>query len=366
MNILILSTHMNSGGITSYIWRLVKILSKAGHQIIVVSSGGNMVEEIRSFGGEHVTLNIRTKSELSPKIYFALPKLVKLIREKNIDIIHSQTRVTQVMGFILGKLTGRPYISTCHGFYKKRLWRRLFPCWGDAVAAISVAVREHLICDFGVSKDKVFLIHHGIDSARFKPAGEEEKRTRRLEFGLKGESVIGIIARLSKEKGHKTLLLAMKKVVEKIPAALLLIIGLGRLEGELKKMTRDLGLDRHVRFFPVINHPAEVLEIFDVSVAPSLEEGFGLSIIESQAAGVPVVASRTGGIVDLIKDTETGLLVEPGDADALSDAVIFLLMNRAKAKEISLAARKFIEEELSIDTMMEKTLALYRFVINKT
>ena len=363
MNILFLTTHFNTGGITSYILTLAKELRKKNHNVYVVTSGGNMVVKLSPLGIGHLTLDIRTKSELSPKIYGNLGKLIRFIREKNIDIIHTHTRVTHVAGAILKRLTKKPQVTTCHGFFKPRLSRKLFPCWGDAVIAISEAVSEHLTEDFRLNRKKVFLIPNGIDLSDFPLIDEATKKQKRQAFNLCDEPVIGIIARLSDVKGHSILISAMQDVVAEIPRAVLLVVGEGKLEESLKKTVSELKLTNNIRFYPLVDKTTEVLPLLDVFVMPSLQEGLGLSVMEAQAMAIAVIGSRVGGIPSLIDDGKTGLLVTPGDTKALSRAIIELLRNKNKAREMGLAARKFIEREFSSDKMVEKTLDCYKQVL---
>lgn len=365
MNILILSTHFNAGGITSYILTLAKGFSLQGHRVYVATSGGEMVDELTSCGAEHINVDIRTKSELSPKIYFSLGKFARLIREKNIDVIHAQTRVTQLAAALLSRMTGRAYLSTCHGFFKNRLARKIFPCWGERVIAISGAVRNHLINDFGVDAKKVVVIPHGLDLSGFHVAEETLKEKIRCEFGLDGHNIVGIIARLSEVKGHDVLIAAMKKVVQRVPDVRLLIMGKGRREGALQKMVRELGLEGHVRFYSTVGTSQMIafLAMMDVFVMPSRQEGLGLSVMEAQAMGLPVVGSRVGGIPSLIEDGQTGLLISPGDVEGLSRAIIELLTDKPKARQIGLAARKFAEDHLNAERMISETLEVYSQIV---
>lgn len=361
MNILILTTHLNSGGITSYLKTLSGGLIHSGNRVWIVSSGGNRVDEFTRIGIQSVILNIRTKSELDPRIYWPLGRLARLIREEKINVIHAHTRITQVMGQCLGKMTGRPFVSTCHGFFKTRLSRRLVPCWGDAVIAISPAVKEHLEKDFRVPASRVFLVKNGIDIKDFPLSSPEMKKQKRREVNVPLDGpVIGIIARLSDVKGHDVLIHAMPRVLEKIPKAVLMIVGEGRLEACLKKQVEDLALNDHVVFNPTVNRTSEYLGLFDIFVMPSLQEGLGLAVIEAQAAGLPVVASRVGGIPSLIENGKTGLMVEPGNSQGLAEAMIEVLEDRQRAQEMGRCAREFIEQEFTADKMVEQTLEVYR------
>ncbi|MCR4336830.1 MAG: glycosyltransferase, partial [Candidatus Omnitrophica bacterium] len=273
MNILHLTTHLNVGGITSYLLTLSKQLIKAGHRVYIVSSGGEMVGTFESVGVKCINLPIKTKSELSPRIYWALPAIVDCIKKYKIDAIHSHTRITQVMGFLLQKLTNVKYVATCHGFFKPRTSRRVFPCWGEKTIAISDQVRDHLIGDFGLSSERVILIHNGIDLEDFSEVNLEIKMQKRKTLGLDEGPILGIIARLSDVKGHSVLLDAMSQIVSHFSTVKLLIVGQGKMEDQLKAQVAHLNLGRHVHFYPVVNRTGDFLSVFDVFVMPSLQEG---------------------------------------------------------------------------------------------
>jgi glycosyltransferase involved in cell wall biosynthesis len=360
MNILFLSTHLDTGGITTYLFTLSKGFVHRGHRVTMATSGGNMEDAFSAIGAKCLTLNIRTKSELDPRIYRAIRPLKQYIKDNGIDIIHAQTRITQVMGQLLRNATGRPYLSTCHGFFKNRLSRRLAPCWGDAVIAISEPVKNHLEKDFGVDQKNIRLIENGVDINEFPLASEETKRINRRRFNLDDERVIGIIARLSDVKGQDILISAMKKIVKIIPNAKLLIGGVGKMEPVLKDLVKTFHLESHVIFYPVMNKAAESLSLLDVFVMPSRQEGLGLSVMEAQASGIPVVASNVGGIPSLIENGKTGILVEPENIDDLANAIVGLLQNKNQLKEMGLAGRAFIRQKYSATSMIDHTLNLYQ------
>ena len=362
MNILLLTTHLNTGGITSYLLTLSKGLIREGHRVHLVSSGGNMLVEFSYAGVDHFPADINVKSELHPNIYKAVGRVRRYIEEKNIHVIHSHTRVTQVMGWLLGKITGRPYLSTCHGFYKMRLGRRMFPGWGRAAIAISKPVQEYLINDFKMKLEHVFLIPNGVEINKFSLYQEESRKEKRRTFSLEGYQIVGIIARLADVKGHAVLVQAMKRIVGRKPNVKLMIVGEGKQEDNLKRLVQELRLGDQVYFYPVINKSAEFLEIFDVFAMPSLDEGLGLSVMEAQASGLPVVASAVGGLTTLIEHRKTGLLVPPNDSEALADAIEEMLDDPARAAAMGKAARDFIVRNFSAESMVNKTLAVYESV----
>jgi glycosyltransferase involved in cell wall biosynthesis len=359
LNVLLTANHLNTGGISTYILTLARGLTALGHRVYVLTGGGNLVERIEAEGIKHLSLGFRTKSEVDPRIYLSLPRVVALIRSERIDVVHAQTRVTQVMAHFLSRQTGVPFISTCHGFFKPRFFRRLFPCWGRQVIAISGPVREHLINDFHVDPAKVVLIPNGIDLVQFTILPLDTKKEIRERYGLKGGPIVGIIARLSDVKGHVFLIKAFKEVLSKYPSARLVIVGEGPEEKKLRDLVIELALSKSVDFFKIINRTADLLPIFDVFVMPSLQEGLGLSVLEAQAAGLPVVASRVGGLPDVIEHGQTGLLVEPQNVHGLTAAICELLDHPAKAWDMGRRARLFVESKFSAHQMTQKTLNLY-------
>ena len=362
MNILILANHFNAGGISSYILNLAGGLALRGHKVYVASGGGEWLDRLKECNIEHIYAPLRTKSIISPKIFFAYPVLQKAVRDKKIEIIHAQTRVTAVLACWLARKHSLPFITTAHGFYRRRIGKRIFPCWGDMVIAISEQVREHLINDFGVSGKKIRLVHNGIDAAHYlSPVTPCQIRDR---FGLGDGPVVGIIARLSEVKGHKYLIEAMAEVVKKIPDVQLLSVGDGRIKKGLEKLAHNLDISKNVHFIPAVSDTREAFCVINIFVMPSLQEGLGLSIMEAMASGVPVVASCVGGITSLVRDNETGILVKPKDPCGLAKAIMDLLNDRQKAQYLASNARGLILKDFSQDTMAEETEKVYRECVN--
>jgi len=359
MNILFLTTHANTGGITSYILTLGEALVKSGNKVWVASSGGDCVPRFEAVGIKHLKLNIRTKSEAHPKLLLSLGPLCQLIQNEGIHIIHSQTRVTQLLGTLLSRLSGVKLITTCHGFFRPRWFRKMFPCWGKAVIAISKPVEQHLIKDFAIVPNKVHLIPNGVDLNRFIMANEQMRREARERMNMGDVPLIGIVARLSDVKGIDVLLKAMPVVLKEIPSVNLMIVGQGPEEDHLKGLTKDLSLTGSVHFKNTINQTEGLLPAFDVFVMPSLMEGLGLSVMEAQACGIPVVASKVGGLIDLIEDGVSGYLVLSNDSTALAIRIIEVLRNRIQAKMMAVQARLNIEKYFSAEKMALETFKIY-------
>lgn len=359
MNILFITNHLNTGGITSYVFTLANGLRKNGHKVFIASSGGVLGVKFRESGLESIHVPMNTKKEIGPGVILSAFKLSGIIRENKIDIIHSHSRTTQVLGCLLSRLTGAGHVFTCHGFFKRRLLRRLFPCWGGRVIAISEQVKAHLIRDFRLDESKIAMIHNGIDLNRFQARSLEFKVQGKSKLGLSEGPVIGIIARLSDVKGHRYLIEAMKIVLEKFPSANLLIVGSGKMQQELTQVVKTLGIDRSLFFMPEVQDATEALGLMDVFVMPSLKEGLGLALMEAMAMGLAVIGSNVGGIKTLVQNGTSGLLVEPADSRALAEAILGLLSDPEKRASLGSQAQLFIRQNFSQEKMVGETERAY-------
>ena len=359
MNILLLTSHFDTGGITSYVTGLSAGLCHKGHRVIVVSGGGDAAGILAKTGARHVRMDIRVKSEAHPKVYFVLPVLARLVQEEQIDIIHAQTRVTQVMAYFLSRATGVPFVSTCHGFFRPRWFRRSFPCWGQGTIAISHGVWEHLTGDFKLDPQRVRLVPNGIDLSRFIFTDDVLRRQKRVQWSIEGGPIIGIITRLSSVKGIDVLIRAMPDVLAAFPHARLMIVGQGPEEQNLKALVHQSGLEKNILFKPIAQSTADILPVFDVFVMPSRQEGLGLAVMEAMACGIAVVVSDVGGLPDLVKNGQTGLLAPAGDSVALAKRIKEILGDPALASRMAHAARALIEREFSAGRMIDATLGFY-------
>lgn len=366
MKILLLANHFNTGGISTYLLTLIKGYVTQGHQVFVATSGGDCVTEAEGLGARHILVpGFNVKCACHPGLFAGVMALSRIVKDGSIDILHAQTRVTQSVAAWVGFLSGRPCVSTCHGFFKPRIFRILVPLWGRRVIAISGPVAKHLTKDLWVSSSKVVLVPHGIDSRKFFPATSEQYQALRQRFGFGSSPLVGIIARLSDVKGHAYLIEAMNEMVHGMPGVKCLIVGEGPLEQELKAQVAHLRLEASVKFLKTSGQASEILPMFDVFVMPSLQEGFGLSVMEAQACGVPVVASRVGGLMEAVKDGETGMLVPPRDHLALADALIKVLADKNLASRLGLAGREWIVKNFAMDEMVQRTLGVYADVLKQ-
>ena len=366
MRILLLTTHLNIGGIGSYTVALAKALKAKGQYVIVASSGGVLVPELAAGGVSHIKVNILTKSELSPKIIKAIFEMFRIVKTLDIDIIHAQTRVAQVVGFFVSKLCKCSFVTTCHGFFSKNLGRILLPGWGDRVIAISQAVQQQLVNSFRVNKDRISLIYNGIDVKRFlRDFSKHEKEKLKDRFGVRKDYyVIGTIARLTPDKGHHVLLYALYEILRKKPNVQLVFVGEGRERYKIIDLMQRLGLSENVKFIKSQLNTVNILSIIDVFMfTPKRKEGLGIALLEAMASGKPVVSTNVGGISSIVEDGVNGFLVEPFRPELLVEPTLKLLEDKELYKRMSQAAREIVIEKFSINGMADRVEEVYTQVV---
>jgi len=334
VNILILTTHLNPGGLSRYVLNLSTALRRENHKVWVACSGGEWIGRLTENGVNYKHIPIRTKSICSLKILFSSLSLRRLIQQENFDVVHCNTRVTQFLGFLIYKYFNIPYIGGYHGFYRPSIFRKRFKLSGVLSIAVSRAVREHLIKDLDIDEKKIKVVYNGIDSNEFL-----SKEASRGDYGFSDEDyLIGILGRVSQEKGHFLAVDAIDKLCHRRKNVCLLVSGKGKLEGKLRAYLRQEKLEEKVRFINC--RPNQFLDIIDLLVVPSQKEGFGYSILEAFVKGVPVIGYNTGGIAEIIRNRENGLLFYNYNSFALSETVEDIISNDSLRRKVVQQARE--------------------------
>jgi glycosyltransferase involved in cell wall biosynthesis len=279
-----------------------------------------------------------------------------LLRTGRFNVLHAHSRRgADVFGGIAAAMAGVPAVLTRRvdnpdtpvvGTLKYRAYHQ--------IVAISAAVRDQLVAD-GVPAGRVRVIRSAIGADACLPTWARERFL--AEFGLApGDEVVGVVAQLIPRKGHRLLLEAWPAVRNVCPRARLLVFGTGPLEGELVALA---GASAGVHFAGFRPDLGEFLGHIDVLAHPALAEGLGVSLLEAQAAGVPVVGFRCGGVPEAVADGQTGLLVEPGDTLALGDAILGLLQDPARRPALGAAGRARIRAEFSPAAMAAAYAEVY-------
>jgi sugar transferase (PEP-CTERM/EpsH1 system associated) len=256
-------------------------------------------------------------------------RLARLLWHNKVDIVHAHQYTPFFYGMTARFLYRRPrVIFTEHGRHfpdyprrKRMLVNRLLLTRRDRVVGVGEAVRKALIENEGMSKDRVSVIYNGIDLTRFTGKGRDREAVRQ-EMGVgSNDLVILQVARLDYLKDHATALRTLERVVRQRPNARLVLVGEGPERGKIEELTRQAGLENHVRLLGLRKDVSRLLYATDVFLLTSISEGIPLTLIEAMAAGLPVVATRVGGVGEVIEDGSTGLLAASGDDTALAERI---------------------------------------------
>lgn len=298
---------------------------------------------------EAAAINIKHlgRGKLDPRTIF---DLFRMIRIGNIHLIHCHGYGSDNFGRVLGKLLRIPTIVHAHDdnsnypVYQKVADFFLIPFTNKAVA-VSETVKESCILKRRINKNNLSVLHNGIQLEKFITLEKDLIQKEKMRLNIKpGSKVIGTVARLRKEKGIKYLIQSVPKILNLFPDTVFFIAGDGPLRGELENLAKDLGIENRIIFAGFRNDIPTVLSIIDIFVAPSLTEGSPLGILEAMAMGKPIVASNVGGIAEILKDNDTGLLVSPQNAEALAEKIIDLIKDENKSKSLSKKANEEIKK----------------------
>lgn len=349
------------GGAEELLLTVVRKIDREKYNISVVClfDEGPLANEIRTTGVKVEFLRMRNRLDLPTFI-----KLIHLIRNEDIKIVHTNLFDSNFFGRMAAKLADVPVmVATEHNVYPWKKRRHIFidklmARFTDRIIAISDAVRLWTSEHENIDLEKFVTIYNGIDINRFDLPVDiyEKKKELRLDPRV---PLIGTIGTLTGQKGHKYLLEALAKVTKVIPDVKLLIVGDGHLRTKLEELSVNLGLGENVIFCGWRRDIPEILAILDLFVLSSLWEGLPLAILEAQACGKPVVASNVDGIPEAVNDGQTGLLVPPKDPERLARAIVKLLRDKGLAMKMGEAGRKLVRQKFTSEIMVGKIEEIY-------
>jgi len=300
----------------------------------------------------------------------AVYELIKIIRQEKPDVVHTHTSKAGMLGRLAAKIIKTPHIvHTPHGhvfyghFGRLLSWiflrlERLFACFTDRLISLSEGESKDYAELSVYPADKIVKIHSGVNIQGFESSNINIiDKKRSLGIGPIG-CCIGFVGWLLPIKGPMHLLRAMKYVWQDFGDVNLVFVGKGDLDVDLRSEALSLNQNGKVKFLGWRKDIDEIMQVFDIFVLPSLNEGMGRVLVEAMAAGKPIVASNVGGIPDLVKPSENGLLVPPGDEKALADSIKRLIKNPEEAKLMGRNGRRRCHQ-FSLVSMVAKIDGLY-------
>lgn len=337
--------------------------------IAVLLNEGRLAQELRQLGVEVAVVDEHRHTSLG-----ILRFLIRFLRGRDVDVVHTHRYKDTVLGAIAAKLTGVPrVVRTVHGLREPmRGWNRAkfsayealdkaaLWCFVDRVIAVSRSMAETLR-QSGYRRSSVTHIHNGLDLQKVNAMRSRQDVRRELGIGSRA-FLIGTVGRLSAVKGHADLLRAARLILQQEPEARFLVVGGGPLREELTALAAELGVDHACLFAGARADVCDLVGAMDVFILPSLDEGIPMALLEAMALGRPVVATRVGGVPEVIQHRETGLLVAPRNERALAGACLELAANREWGAMLGARARRVVEVEFSQATNGRDLLNAYRDV----
>lgn len=313
------------------------------------------------------TLDMRSRMDFS-----AIPKLAKYMKEEQITLLHTHGVRANLVGRLASRLAGVPVsVTTVHSVLKldyPKPMDRWFNYWVERLTAplthrfiaVSDSLKKDLV-ERGVPEKNISVIYNGIpveqtDLERIEHFANSLRRSWQLQ---EGEVALGMIARFHPVKGHRFLLEAVKHLNVPQSSFKLILVGDGQLRSEIEQLVGELGLDDQVVFAGFAKDVKPYLQAMDVVVVPSLSEGFGLSAVEAMAFQKPVIATRVGGLEEIIQHQKNGLLVSPGDSLALAAELEHLIGNARLRQQIAKAGQERVFKDFTLEKMVDRTQAVY-------
>ena len=364
MRILHLNTERTWRGGEQQMCYLALGLQERGHEAHVLCRPGSpCMDKARAMG-----LNVRGLRVRSDIGILAGRRVARLADELKADIVHahtSKTHLAAVFAKRFSRCKPRCVVHRRVDFSIHKLPLRLsglkYRGGVDRYIAITSAVKAVMVGD-GIPGDRISVIHSSTDLNRFE--GITRKPGLQSALGIPAAArVVGNVAALVGHKDHMNLIGAAAIVLKDFPDAFFVILGEGPLRAELESYARSLGIQDRVILPGFRGDVPQCMVEFEVFCMSSWGEGMGSAVLEAMAMRLPVVATRAGGLVEVIRDGVNGLLVPPRDSQALAGAICRTLADPRMARRLALAGRETVEREFSTDKMVEETLAVYEEIV---
>jgi glycosyltransferase involved in cell wall biosynthesis len=375
MRILLAAKTMGVGGLERIVVGLARELHSRGHTVWVVSSGGNLVDELQRVGTTHVSAPFDITSPLA--VAQAARLIRRLIVEHHIDLVHSfsATASLAINIALRGRVSnGVRLVSSPMGLQNSprelpvTTWlRNWFLALGaEQILVISPEIRRHLRRVGAPDQTLVDFNFVGLDIDAFQPSPDDYLSVRR-EFSFPPEAqIVATIGALHPRKSHELFVQAAVTVSDAEPRARFLVIGEGELRSDLELLTRARGLADRLHFTGVRDDVARLLSATDVYVKPGVVEGFiGITVLEALGLGKPVVAFETEDVKLALTDGETGLIARNGDVGSLAERIVYLLRNPSVGDRLGQAGQQVVLQRFDFGVLAGRLEEFYQGVLER-
>lgn len=365
LSILFIIDGVEFGGGERVFLQLVAGLTRRFNIFVAATPGGKFEDSIIKL--EHRFFPVDMTRQFSLQ---TILQIKNIIQNHKIDLVHSQGSRADFYARIAGRMAGKsrnlctiamPVEGFDLGYFRKKIYRSL-DCiterYVNRFIVVSDSLKKFLVEKRRIPESRIIRIYNGIELQQFNTI--TETINPRKEFGVPNNvPLVGAVGRMVWQKGFEFLVKAVPEVVVSIPNAKFLIVGDGPLREKLEALSKELRVRDKIIFAGFKSDIKEVLSAIDMLVVPSLLEGFPMITLEAMAMAKPIIATNIAGTTEQITNCNNGVLVLPGDPDALAKAVIEVYNDKEFAKKIGLAARKKVEENFSVEKMISETEKIY-------
>jgi len=376
-------TRLDWGGSPDIFRILYGYLKKDGVYDVRLISGITVYPKGRTWGfleqlGPDLKLIPELIRDINPaKDLAALFKLYQYFRKERFDIVHTHTAKAGMLGRIAARLAGVPVIiHTPHGhnfygyfgpvFSRVIIWlEKMATAFTDKIIVLTILEERDYIKYKVAREDKIAYIHTGLEFDKYERVNIDKKAMRKSLDIEDDEPVIGMLARLEPVKGPEYFIEAAKEVAKKNARSKFIVVGDGSLRDSMEEKVARSGLEKRFIFTGWRDDIPELLSIFDIMVLPSLNEAVGIALIEAQAMGVPVVATNVGGVPEVVRDGDTGILVPSKDPVKLANAINHLLENDQLRKKMGELGKIWVKDRFRVEDMVFLIFKLYKELLEK-
>jgi glycosyltransferase involved in cell wall biosynthesis len=367
MHILHVIDNLEVGGTETQMVQMAQRQASSCDQVTVATlrAGGPLSKELRQAGIPIMEFPKR-RTMLSLQAAHQLIRMAWFIRRRKVDVVHAHDLWANLMAVPAARLArARVIISSQRNLatlwwytpLRKKIIRRVHLLAKDIVVN-SVAVKNLMQNDFRIPEERLHILYNAIDFERFStPSVDRQTLFPALAPGSK--LIVNVANMNSDIKGHAVLIEAAKEICADSADVHFALIGDGPLRSDLETRVRDCGLQDHFRFLGCRRDVPEILSCADIFAFPSFAEGLPNSVLEAAAAAVPIVATRVGGIPEIIEHGVTGLLVPPRDARALITAMLQYLKDPSFATMLAKAGQQRVRSNFCFDSAVRRLRMLY-------
>ncbi len=365
---------LGQGGVELGTVQIAEALAEQGIKNFVASQGGPKEFQLERLGVKHFKLPLKSKNPFT--IISNAKKLAEIIKKEGINIVHARSRAPAWSAYFAAKKAGVHYMTTFHGTYGlgpkgiKKLYNRVMTL-GEKVIVISSHIKRHVMENYHTPEEKLVFIHRCVDVEKFNPAVVTAERLKTMieQYELPTDKqLILLIGRLTHWKGQELLIDALAKIKERGDFHCVFTgddQGRAKYTAGLVAKIKEYGMQGMFTFIKHTDDVPALMKACDIVVSASIEpEAFGRIAAEGEAMGKIVLASNIGGSLDNLKDGITGRHFISGDADDLSQKLVWALdLGNGEREKIAAAAQKFVKENFTKQIMCDKTLTVYRSLV---